>query len=131
MKGKWEGFYQPDTNKHKVKTSLDKIKFILLIDSFHNDHFEGVMNDYIGSKGIIDSWNVSGDVIKNKIFFKKFKGEIKDGPIILYTGEIFEGKNEIVGSWKFKMTIAFIFRVIPIPYRRGRGIWQMLFSKFE
>jgi hypothetical protein len=84
--------------------------------------------------------NIKGD----KVSFQKYKtigqGEgndfvttevDKNGPIIWYTGMLNNDRTEITGEWKFNIQINLLFGFIPIPFRRGVGIWSIKFAGSE
>ena len=57
--------------------------------------------------------------------FNVDKNPNKRHPTIYYNGILYPNNNEISGYWKFKYRFDLFFGFIPIPYRPGKGTWNM------
>ena len=138
MTGTWLGYYKYDNEKLQKAYGVDKTYFTITINSFDKGFFQGIVVDDIKSGGMDGIGEIIGQIEDDKISFKKFmpkksliylNGEKKyldkKHPALYYTGTFSKDKKEISGEWKFKITLGFLFGFIPIPYRPGKGTWNM------
>lgn len=136
MVGRWTGTYTGMNKNLTVPTDFDSIPFELYIESFEKEKFNGFIEDRIFH--LTDKFGIQGTIKNDKINFQKYKtinqgsgNEFvttemdKDGPVILYKGQLNKERTEISGEWKFRVKIILLFGFIPIPFRRGKGTWNM------
>jgi hypothetical protein len=141
MVGHWKGYYKFEKERIQKMIGFEKTYFEITIEKFDGINFSGSVNDDITTGGMEETGKIIGKVEKDKISFQKLmplndqinlKGErIKTNqkhPTLYYSGTFSENKTAIVGTWKFKRRIEFIFGIIPIPFNPGNGFWEMNFS---
>jgi len=138
MTGTWLGYYKYDNELHQKTIGFDKTNFTIIIQSFDGKNFKGIVNDDITTGGMKETGDIVGSVEGEKLSFQKFmpretlfnpNGERitsdKKHRTLYYSGILSNDKKEITGQWKFKIKIGFLFGLIPIPYRGGKGTWSM------
>jgi hypothetical protein len=138
MLGNWNGYYKFENQRIQKAMGFEKTNFEIIIEKFDGINFDGIVNDDIKTGGMKETGKVTGKIVNNKVSFKKLmpintqidlKGERKDlerkHPTLYYFGTLSENKAEIIGTWKFKRKIGFLFGIIPIFFRPGNGSWKM------
>jgi hypothetical protein len=138
MIGKWIGWYEYDDVRAQLLTAAFKSGYIIIIESFDGHAFAGSVKDDPKTSPMHDEGKVEGRVDGSKIYFKKlmpktheldsrgnFKIANKPHPAIYYEGTIDKSQMTAKGNWFFKKTIGFMFGFIPIPFRPGKGTWEM------
>jgi len=138
MLGKWNGYYKYDNKKLQKLISHEQTNFTITIDFFEDDIIKGAVIDDIKSGGMHGIGEIEGEVHKEFIYFEKrmpfesiitdMKGtrkttENKHKPIF-YQGKLISD-NVYQGTWEFNKVWGFIFGIIPIKYRPGKGTWEM------
>ncbi|KRB54572.1 hypothetical protein [Flavobacterium sp. Root186] len=134
----WKGYYKFDNEKIQNAMGFEKTFFTIVIESSEGINFQGKVNDDVSTGGMQETGIVIGKVNKNTIQFKKLmpKNVIihengyretvdKKHPTLYYRGTFSEDKTEISGEWFFKRKIVFLFGVVPILFRPGKGTWSM------
>ncbi|KFF10095.1 hypothetical protein [Flavobacterium hydatis] len=138
MVGNWKGYYKFENERIQKAIGFEKTDFEIIIENFDGINFDGIVNDDIKTGGMEETGEITGKIVNNKISFKKMmpvhnqidaKGERKNikgkHPVLYYYGTLSENETEIIGTWKFKKTLGFLFGVIPVFYRPGNGTWKM------
>lgn len=142
MLGIWYGFYQYKSKTARKIAGFEKTNFTLTIDFFDGQHFSGVAQDDLKSGGMNESGKIVGQIDGNVIRFTKHMPKQqriidssgtrqtfnKPHPILYYSGSIDKDKHQAEGKWKFGFRIVFLFSIIPIPMRLGKGYWYMKLS---
>jgi hypothetical protein len=144
MIGTWNGNYRFDNQQIQKVKGFDKTNFKIVIDKFDGFNFEGKVVDEIETGGMTGEGEISGTIKNSKIRFTKqmpiqtlidlktgerLQTQKKHAPLFYFGTKINSDKFE--GKWKFKRKIYFIFGLIPIPYRPGKGKWEMTFEKLQ
>lgn len=138
MLGKWKGYYTFENERIQKIVGFEKTYFEIVIKQFDGINFDGIVNDDIKFGGMKETGKITGKIIKNVISFKKLmpkKNQINSigirkklegkHPTLYYYGTLSENKTEIIGTWKFKRRLSFLFVIIPIIFRPGNGTWKM------
>ncbi|SNR82954.1 hypothetical protein [Flavobacterium sp. ov086] len=138
MLGNWGGYYKFENERIQKAMGFEKTNFDITIEQFDGINFNGIVNDDIKTGGMKETGRVTGKIIKNKVsFIKQMPKRIQINPngerislegkhpTLYYSGTLSDNKTEIIGTWKFKRKIAFLFGIIPILYRPGNGSWKM------
>lgn len=144
MIGNWKGHYTYKNKQLQKIIGFEKTYFEITIEKFDGVNFSGTVHDDIATGGMKETGKIIGKVENDKISFQKsmpindrisLKGErIKTNqkhPTLYYFGTFSKNKTTIVGNWKFKRRIEFIFGIIPILFNPGKGDWEMNFSSEE
>jgi hypothetical protein len=118
--------------------------FTIVINTFEDGNFEGFVNDDITTGGMKEMGIIIGNISGNMIKFKKYMPQEslidvngnhfytgKKHKTLYYSGELSADKTQIKGKWKFNYSIAFLFGVLPIPFRPGTGTWGMTYKARE
>jgi len=137
MVGTWKGHYKYHNQKARQITGFDQTNFTILIHSFDGKHFRGTVTDDLNSGGMEGEGQITGEMNNIKISFRKLMPRrtvlFKDGkkvldrkhPTLYYTGTISQDKKKVVGNWKIKWQIFFLFGIIPFPFKPTTGTWEM------
>lgn len=138
MTGTWQGYYQYNNSLHQKAVGFDKTFFSITISSFDGNKFSGIVNDDVKSGGMEETGEITGEIKEGTVHFKKLMPRKsllysngkqiysnKKHPPLYYTGSYSTDKKTLSGEWKFKISIVFLFGLIPLPYRGGRGRWTM------
>jgi hypothetical protein len=126
MLGSWKGYYKFENNRTQKLIGFEKTDFEIIIEKFDGINFSGIVNDDVKSGGMEETGEIIGKIENNKISFEKLmpkhnqinsKGERRNiegkHPILYYIGTLSEDKTEIIGTWKFKKKLAYLFGIIP------------------
>lgn len=137
----WHGYYKYNNQKIQKAVGFDKTYFTITTTSSDGKIFHGTVVDDIKTGGMEGIGKIIGTIDGSSITFEKYmpkkstiypNGEHKYSdekhPTIYYKGIISEDRLEATGKWKFKITIVFLFGIIPIPYRPAKGTWSMKFK---
>lgn len=138
MKGNWIGFYKYQDEKLQKAVGFEKTGFAIKIDFFEENKFSGTVTDDSETGGMRGTGTIKGEIKNSKITFVKqmpFGSTLdregnrefteKKHAKLYYIGTWNSDKSKIVGQWKFRYKIGFLFGFIPIPYRPGNGDWEM------
>lgn len=138
MTGTWQGYYQYNNQFQQKAVGFDKTFFTITINAFDGNKFSGIVNDDIKSGGMEGTGEITGEIKDGQVHFQKFmpreqmlypNGEHvysdKKHPTLYYTGSFSADKKMLSGEWKFKKSFVYLFGLIPLPYRGGRGTWSM------
>jgi hypothetical protein len=142
MIGKWIGWYEFDDARVQLLTANMKSRYTIFIDTLTGNSFSGSVQDDPDSSMMHEVGKIEGFLKGDKIYFKKLMPvsyeldatgkqikKDKPHPPIYYEGVIDGSRTKAKGTWFFKRTIGFMFGFIPIPYRPGRGTWEMELEK--
>jgi hypothetical protein len=142
MQGIWLGFYKYDNQTIQKTVGFEKTNFTISITFFDGRIFKGIVTDDVATGGMVEAGTITGYIENETISFEKMmpreslimddKGTRqttdKKHPVLYYSGIFAKDKQQAAGTWKFKRRIIFMFGFIPIPFRLGKGTWQMDFS---
>ncbi|MXN89655.1 hypothetical protein GR160_00300 [Flavobacterium sp. Sd200] len=145
MQGTWKGYYRYEKETIRDIVGFEQTNYTITITSFNGKNFEGIVNDDIETGGMEGTGKIIGTLIDNKITFEKFMpkasviintdGELKKTnkkhKTLYYSGKISDTKKEIMGTWRFNLSLILLFGFIPIIYRPGKGTWSMKLTDSE
>jgi hypothetical protein len=137
MIGSWKGIYRFDNENIQKIRGYDETEFEIIIEKFDGKSFTGKVFDDEKTGGMKGTGEIVGNVENNQIYFEKAmplncqinsKGleySEKRHPTIYYYGKLSDNGEKFEGIWKFKKKLGFLFYIIPIIYRPGKGTWKM------
>ena len=138
MLGNWKGYYNFENERIQKLIGFEKTNFEILIENYDGINFSGIVNDDVKTGGMEETGKIIGKIENTNISFEKLmpkhnqinsNGDRKNvegkHPTLYYFGTLSENKTEIIGTWKFKKRIGFLFGIIPIYFRPGNGSWKM------
>jgi hypothetical protein len=138
MIGTWTGYYKYDKKVPQTMVRHDQTNFTIIIQSFDGKFFKGIVKDDLSTGGMEGEGQIIGQVENGKVSFKKLMPRrtlvYRDGtrkvtnekhPAIHYKGTVSPDRRKMEGKWEIKRRIAFLFGLIPFPYKPPPGTWSM------
>ena len=141
MTGIWKGYYKYENERINKIRGFEKTYFEIIIEEFDGNYFNGIVKDDVKTGGMEGEGKIIGKIEGNTITFEKMmpkhtvinlKGErgiIKGKhPVLYYSGNLSQNKTEVIGTWKFKKRLRFLFGIIPFISGGENGNWKMNLS---